>query len=185
MYVVGVEGDGIQWPPVIISTSAVLFTVASFWWLHWRRGKLQVAAPQTYAAGVGAGKISLLFPFVFYNTGPRAYVVRDLRLRFLDEPDGRPMDWERVRDAIQPSESPGLELAAAFPVPGGAAVRVFCEFDRRPPGRTMDSRAHPLVLEALIGTSADWRSLLAFKLHVSPKDAETMRGSFIAFRNRA
>lgn len=179
------EGIGIQWPPVIISTAALLFTVASFWWLHGRRGKLQVSAPQTYAAYAPADKMSLLFPFVFYNTGPLAYVVRDLRLRFTDEPDGRPMDWERTRTSILPEESSGKQLAAAFPVPGGAAVRVFCEFDRRPPGRVMDARAHPLLLEALTGTSDEWRSLAEFELHVSVKDAETMRASFIAFRNRA
>jgi hypothetical protein len=185
MYHCRVDVDGIQWPPVIISAAALLFTVAGFWWLNWRRGKLQVAGPQTYAAHVGADKMTLLFPLVFYNTGPTAYVVRDLRLRFLDEPDGQPLDWERVRDGIQPSETPGLQLAAAFPVPGGAAIQMFCEFDRRPPGRTLDARGHQLLLEALTGTGDEWRALLKFTLHVSARDAETMRGSFIAFRNRA
>lgn len=126
-----------QWPPVVISTAALLFTVASFWWIHWRRGKLLAAAPRTYAAAASTDKMILLFPFVFHNTGPRAYVVRDLRLRFTDEPDGRPMNWERVRERIQ---APEMRFAAGFPVAGGAAIQMFCEFERRPPSRSMDAR---------------------------------------------
>jgi hypothetical protein len=86
-----------DWAPVTVAVCALLFTVGSFWWLYLRRGKLVVATPQTYAAFLEERRLILLFPLVFYNTGARDYVVRDLRVRFGDESGGVPLDWERVR----------------------------------------------------------------------------------------
>jgi hypothetical protein len=68
--------------------------------------------PASYAATTQNGKLILLFPFVFYNAGPVPYVVRDLRLRFRDEPDGPPLSFQRVRSGISPSHSNLKELSA-------------------------------------------------------------------------
>jgi hypothetical protein len=104
--------------------------------LHDRTGRLIVpGVPASYAATTQNGKLILLFPFVFYNAGPVPYVVRDLRLRFRDEPDGPPLSFQRVRSGISPSHSNLKELSAAFPVRGNEAVRMFCEFERTPVGR--------------------------------------------------
>jgi hypothetical protein len=75
-----------------------------------------------------------------------------------------------------------LDLAVGFSLLGGAAVRVFCEFERRPPNRALIGGAHPLVLEVVTDKSDDWDEVLSFNLRVRPEDVETMTNRFIALR---
>lgn len=57
---------------LVISGLALLFTVAGFWWMNWRRSNLRVSTPRTYAA-VGSRDVLLVkLPFVFYNDRPGA-----------------------------------------------------------------------------------------------------------------
>jgi hypothetical protein len=123
-----------------VALAALGFTVGSFWWMNWRVGSLTVpGAPSSFAGTTQNGRLILLFPLVFYNSGPVPYVVRDLRLRFGDEPDGPPLSYHRVRSGISPSHSELEDLSAAFPVGGNEAVRMFCEFERTPIGREMSA----------------------------------------------
>ena len=57
---------------LLVAVLALLFTVASFWWLNARRGSLQVGQPGAYAF---ANKPRLRLPTAFYNTGARALIV--------------------------------------------------------------------------------------------------------------
>lgn len=174
-----------DWAPIVVAVAALLFTVASFWWLNARRGRLEMKPPQTYAALWKADRMILLFPFAFYNTGARDYVVRDMRIRFADESVGIPLEWERCRAGVNPSDNPGMELAAPFVVPGRSAVRVFAEFERKPGDRGQpEARPYTLRLEGLTDREDDWHTLLTFDLTIRGKDAETMtRSGFIAYRN--
>jgi hypothetical protein len=54
-----------------VAIAALLFTVASFWLLHARRGRVEMKPPQTYAGLWETDRIILLFPLVFYNTRTR------------------------------------------------------------------------------------------------------------------
>lgn len=51
---------------LLVAVLALLFTVASFWWLYARRGSLEVGQPGAYAF---ASKVRLRLPLAFYNTG--------------------------------------------------------------------------------------------------------------------
>jgi hypothetical protein len=42
-------GDLMTSEAVIISIAALAFTVFSFWWMNWRKGKLIVGPPRTFA----------------------------------------------------------------------------------------------------------------------------------------
>jgi len=67
---------------LVISALAMLFTLFSFWWMHWRRGKTIVGPPRSFAA-TSSGKGELLMvqlPLVFYNNGAASQVVQNLRL---------------------------------------------------------------------------------------------------------
>jgi len=43
----------------VISACALLFTVASFWWLNARRGRLESFEPHTYAAAVNPEQVRI------------------------------------------------------------------------------------------------------------------------------
>ena len=161
-------------------------------WLHHLQLLVDAVArrsPQgvraVYVAGYAGEKLILLFPLAVYNAGPVPYVLRDLRLRFRDEPGGSPLDFQRIRSGVNPSDHPKpVDLAAAFPVPGNEVVRLFCEFERKPADRTMKVGPHPLVLEALTDKAAGWQVLLEFDLLVNEKAEENMPSAFIAHLNR-
>ena len=72
----------IEYTALLISALAVLFTLLSFWWLHWRKGQIVVGPPRSFAA-TSQGKDGLLIvqlPLVFYNDGAASQVVQNLRL---------------------------------------------------------------------------------------------------------
>lgn len=173
-----------DWAPILVAVAALAFAIGSFWWMNGRTGRLTVTgAPASYAATTQSGRLILLFPFVFYNSGPVPYVVRNLRLRFRDEPNGIPLSFQRVRSGISPSHAKLEDLSAAFPVRGNEAVRMFCEFERSPVGRAMTAGLHPLLLEGLTDKGDDWRPLLAFDLNVNTNAEVTMPKNFISFSN--
>jgi len=87
-------------PAVIITACALLFTVASFWWLNLRRGHLKSFEPHSFAAYIALNMIRIRFPFVFHNTGAVPIVVQNLRIRFLDEPSAAPLPWVATRSHI-------------------------------------------------------------------------------------
>ena len=174
-----------DWAPIVVAVAALFFAIGSFWWMNQRVGRLTVpGAPASYAGTTQNGRLILLFPFVFYNSGPVPYVIRDLRLRFADEHDGIPLSFQRVCGGISPSPSNLEDLSAAFPVRGNEAVRMFCEFERTPVDRAMKAGRHPLLLEALTDKADEWRRLLVFDLNVDANAEEVMPTNFISFSNR-
>jgi hypothetical protein len=71
---------------VAIAVLALLFAVASFWWLNARRGRVVGAVPHAYGMAAAAQVFLLRLPLALYNTGARAIVVRDLRCWFPEAP---------------------------------------------------------------------------------------------------
>jgi hypothetical protein len=122
--------------------------------------------------------------YPFYNSGPVPYVVCDLRVRFSDEPTGAALAFHRVRGGVSPSHHPTPELSAAFPVAGRTAVRMFCEFERRPVGRAIEAGAHRLLVEGLTDKAGGWQELVAFDLNVSTNAELGMASQFISYLNR-
>ena len=56
---------------LLISTFALFFTIFSFWWMNWRKGKIIVGPPRSFAATSKGENDQLVvqLPFVFYNEG--------------------------------------------------------------------------------------------------------------------
>jgi hypothetical protein len=173
------------WVAILIALAALLFTIFSFWWMNWRVGSLQVTVPSTYGASSSSGRLTMLLPLVFFNTGPVPYVVRNLRLRFADEPNGVPLDFHLIRSGVSPSHHPEpVDLAAPFPVPGNETLRLFCEFIRKPGGRTVTAATYTLVLEGLTDKRGGWHPLLEFPLYVDARAERQIPGAFLAYENR-
>jgi hypothetical protein len=81
-------------PPVAISVCALLFTVASFWWIQARRGRLRLHTGHVLS-GALAKKAIVYLPFVFHNPSPATLTVVDLRL-IIEGGSGGPEDTDRL-----------------------------------------------------------------------------------------
>lgn len=115
-----------NYPALIISSLALLFTIVSFWWMNWRRGKLIVGAPRSFAAkGSQQGNLIITLPLVFYNNGASAIVVQNLRLLLLHEDsDSRPLFFNATLEKLLIDE--GRAFATQFPVRGREAIGLIC-----------------------------------------------------------
>src|SRR5690242_15944080 len=124
-------------PPVIISVCALLFTVASFWWIQTRRGRLRLYTGHVLS-GVLVKKAIVYLPFVFHNPAPATLTVADLRLN-IEGGSGGPDDVDRLvppgklfwiasHDAVYPESGKHRQYAMPFAVEGRKAVGRVIEF---------------------------------------------------------
>jgi len=148
----------------LISIFALSFTLASFWWLHWRTGKLRIAEPRTYQGlAQKSDSMILIIPLVFFNDGPTPILVGNLRLRFLHETQAEPLSF----------------IATPFPVHGREALLKICEFQREPAGWEFEAKQYWLALDAKLGVPGKWKQVTKFCLGVNERAAETLRKQFI------
>lgn len=171
-----------NYPAIIISILALLFTVLSFWWMNWRTGKLHVGSPRAYAAfGSQDGKMVLEFPFVFFNDGPLPIIVQNLRLLFLHETQPRSLNFIATVKKLGKDED--RSFATQFPVRGREALLLICEFQREPGGMAFEARNYPMELQAKIGNAKEWRRICRFSLNVSERSLPTINRQFIVHDN--
>ncbi|MGW2557648.1 hypothetical protein ACWCXB_00095 [Streptomyces sp. NPDC001514] len=156
----------------VVSVSALVFTVASFWWLNARQGRLETWEPHSFAAIVRGSMVRLRLPLVLHNTGAKPIVVQDLRVTFPDEPASHlPLLWTASRSRLQPGpdeEQP--ELPTGFVVAGREAQQLFIEFEAPFSGLVPDARwarDYKVRIQVRVGHRKGWRSLLTFTLRTT------------------
>ncbi|MFF0760599.1 hypothetical protein ACFYWH_11215 [Streptomyces sp. NPDC003737] len=152
----------------VVAGCALVFTVASFWWLNARQGKLKSYEPHSFA-GVATQQLTVVrLPLVFYNTGPKPIVVQNLQLRFPDEPDSLlPLPWRNSWAQLRPVSEDHAAMPAVFAVEGRKAEQLFIEFGAPFPGFIPQARDYTIALEATLGHRKGWRPLLTFTLRMS------------------
>jgi hypothetical protein len=164
-----------------VAVVALLFTVASFWWLYARRGSVTATRPLAYAF-VGQGKLRLRLPFAFVNDGASALVVVDLRVVLDDEPGQRELRWKTTRDRLRPEPDDGFAFPVPFSIMGRSTREVIVEFgpeddlDWSPPAGV----GQHLRLQGQIHPDSEWIDLVAFEWFAPPEDRRT---AYIAHRN--
>jgi hypothetical protein len=144
--------------PNFLPVVALLFTVASFWWVYLRRGGLEATSPTTYSAIATDEEVLITLPLVVFNKGAAAIVVEDLRLTVA----GRTLRWRCIRSSVDPAYGDVVDLPAPFAIPGRTAHRVFAEFSESPTRWTPElGRAYDAQVE--VRTRGRWRPLLDFE----------------------
>jgi hypothetical protein len=154
--------------PVVISVLALLFTVASFWWLQAYRGRLSCFPVQTFSGYLDQHKAALRFPLCIYNSGAVPLVVTDLRLRLLP-PVGEDvrMHFRTIRRSIRTDEDDWADFAHAYSVAGRSVDTRMVEFAmHESPAALLSGVPVDAVVEAQVGHSPAWRELGRFPVHV-------------------
>ena len=166
----------------IISTLALLFTVFSFWWMNWRKGKLIVGVPRSYAAfGSEEGRAVLEFPFIFFNNGPMPIFIQNLRIIIANEEDRCPFIFTATVEKLGTDHN--RSLATQFPVRGREAALLICQFQREPGNILFQQGSYPIELQALIGNSMKWKRISRFSMNVSSRSGQSINSQFIAHDN--
>ncbi|MGH2473846.1 MAG: hypothetical protein ACRDIL_01165 [Candidatus Limnocylindrales bacterium] len=161
---------------VIVAALALVFTVASFWWIQVRRGRLVSYEPQTYSGYVMSDGFRFRLPLTIYNTGATTLVVIDLRLRFVDQDATVPVIT--FRRSVKPGTNDVEDFAHPLAIPGRSAVTRFVEFGSKHWVPDPDTR-YRLRVEARTGDDGKWSELVRFEL--SSPEQETAH-AYIAYR---
>lgn len=152
----------------VVSVSALVFTVASFWWINARQGHLETWEPHSFAAICHGSIIRLRLPLVFHNTGAKPIVVHDLMLSFPDEPASHlPLLWKSSPSRLQPGPDEEPKLPAGFVVAGREAQQLFIEFEAPFSGLVPEARDYKVRIQVRVGHRKGWRSLLTFTLRTT------------------
>lgn len=151
-----------------MSVCALIFTVASFWWINARQGHLKSWEPHSFAAIVHCSMARLRLPLVLHNTGAKPIVVQDLRLTFPDEPASHlPLLWISSPSRLQPGPEDEPKLPAGFAVAGREAQQLLVEFEAPFSGFVPEPRDYKVQLQAKVGHRKGWRSLVTFTLRAA------------------
>ena len=135
-----------------VSIIALVFTIASFWWINARRGKLKSFEPLSFAALIRSKDSIFRLPLILYNTGAKAIVIQNFRMSFPNEKDIiSPFVWRTTRSALQPHANEETNLPAGFSVPGRTAQQVFLEVGGIFPNSAPEPRAYDVTIEAKLG----------------------------------
>lgn len=175
----------LNYPALVISSLALAFTIISFWWMNWRRGKLIVGEPRSYAArGSQTDNLIITLPLVLYNDGAAAIIVQNLRLLLLHEgPKTRPLFFNATLEKLLKDE--GRAFATQFPVPGREAVTLICEFQRGPGNLLFEAKHYPIELQAILDANKKWKKLCRFDLRVTDSAAPILNKQYVAHDNHA
>lgn len=164
---------------LLVAVLALLFTVASFWWLYARRGSLEVGQPGAYAF---ASKVRLRLPLAFYKTGARSLIVTDLQVLLVDDPAQPPLRWIATVSQLRPESSNERGFATPFAVAGRATREIVPELGHEQGWSPSTGARHRMRLMATLHDRGnEWCTLAEFDWWAPPPGAEMDR--YITYRN--
>lgn len=170
-----------DWASILISSLALLFTMASFWWMNWRRGKLQAWMPRSYAGKGGVGSLTMQLPLVLFNTGPTPIVIRNLRLIFPKEENPPMPSFQATVPKLGTTEN--RDWATPLPVRGREALQIVAQFTDKKKGLIFKPKTYVVEVQAKLDQKEKWTTLLTWELKVTPSHLPQLNESFIAHDN--
>lgn len=152
---------------VFISVLALMFTIFSFWWMNWRKGKLIVGAPRTYALYAPGEKdlLTVQLPLVFYNNGAATQVIQNLRLRLEQNNRSAVLVFNNTETDLA-SDKSNSQWARQFAIEGRKAYSNIFEFYRNPSEFVPSEGKCKATLERKLYEDLSWREILVFDLNI-------------------
>ncbi len=166
---------------ILIAVLALLFTVASFWWLNARSGRLLGSIPTTFAMFFDNSTARFRIPVILYNTGAKTTVVESLRLAIIGS-GNEPLEWVTTGTRLRPIEGEKDDFATPFAIEGRRVIRIFPDFKETPPSwRPQPGSTHQMAIQAYTLGKRQWRTVVEFPLAVPRENLDR----FIVHRNAA
>src|SRR5690606_35792751 len=154
---------------LLVAVAALLFSIASFWWLQARRGKLQMSGIPAFSGYIAHdGRIALRLPILLYNTGARTRVVDELRLVVpsWNHPVG---DWQTFHSTLEPrsGSTDRDDFAGPYAIDGRRAVMRFVKFTHPMRDRLPEPTGTPCIVEARLDGSTAWEQIASLTIYLA------------------
>jgi hypothetical protein len=172
MFLVALSSADASLAAVLVAAIALVFSVASFWWLNARRGKQIVTEPHAFViAGSDSTVLILRFPVVIANSGARTTVVRDIQFRFSsDTGQVLPLPWRGTYSILPGGPESVREYPTPFAVPPREAIPLNIEFGGPFPGLAVEpGKTYSVEIEVIPTHRNVWRPVVKFDLPVPQK----------------
>ena len=164
-------------PALIISISAIAFTIFSFWWMNWRKGRLKVSLVKHFAIHNSEKKLYIELPLVFFNTGAMPVIVESLRLFLIDRTGAnKKLHFNAIRKELM--ESDGRYFATPFSVNKGDSKKIVCEFQKNPSEFTITNTTYTLMLEAKLYKSNKWEKIKTLYISIPKERLENIKTKY-------
>ena len=160
---------------LLISFFALFFTIFSFWWMNWRKGKIIVGPPRSFAATSKSedGLLIVQLPLVFYNDGAASQVIQNLRLTIIQNENRSAILYfnNTVSDLVNDKNR---EWARQFAVEGRKSYSSVFVFQRKPGNFIFHKGKCQAILEGKLNNDEKWEEMLIFYLQIQDKRVNTM-----------
>ncbi len=171
--------------PLFISFLALFFAIFSFWWMNWRRGKIIVGPPRSFAATSKSQDDLLIIqlPLVFYNDGAASQIIQNLRLTIIQNGNRSAILYfnNTVPDLVNAQTR---EWARQFAVEGRKSYSSVFVFQRKPGNFIFHKGKCQAILEGKLNNDVKWEEMLTFDLQIQGKSVNTMNsGQLIPYDN--
>jgi len=170
---------------LFISTLALIFTIFSFWWMNWRRGKIIVSPPRSFAAASMSEDDLLIIqlPLIFYNDGAASQVIQNLRLTLVQNRNQSAILYfnNTIPDLVN---TKNREWARQFAVEGRKSYSSVFVFQRKPGNFIFHKGKCQAIFEGKLNNDDKWEEMITFDLQIPDKSVNTMNsGQLLPYDN--
>lgn len=151
---------------VAIAVISLAFAMGTFWWQYWRRGRLEMPEPHSFAMVSDRHVALVRLPVALINRGARTVLVQNLRLWLPGQNDIEALPWRFTRRQLRPDSGDDKDFPAPFMVRGHDVVVLFAEFGHPLPGFVIRRGDQPARVEAILGGKSGWQQIADFTLRV-------------------
>lgn len=163
---------------VVVASSALVFTVGSFYWLQARKGRLKLFPVSTFSGAAAEPAFFLRVPIMIYNTGAKPRVVSGIRLRFRGDA-ATLLECHTFRSSVVPKEGDIEDYAHPYVVPGRNVVTKIAHFRGEGFSRLLTDEPSSFDVEIQHDDKTKWKAIGHIEVHT-----EIMHvGSYIGYTN--
>lgn len=169
---------------IIISISALAFTIFSFWWMNWRKGTIRLGSNlRSYAACASQNRLLIELPLIFFNTGAVPLVVENLRLHLpkITE-ENKYLFFNATVAKLGTDEDRGF--AKPFSIRGGDVLEIICEFQNTSTSFKFEEGEYEFKIQALLGHKEDWLTLREYTINARGDELKTLNEKLITHDNQ-